>query len=159
VWLVGIIAARALSVFIPALYQFAKFVMVGFLNTAIDFGILNLFSFATGLTAGFVIGGVNIPGFLTASFNSYLWNKFWVFDASENHYGDIALFALAVGIGVLLNSVVVVVITTYISPLTGFSVHAWLNVAKAFATGVTLFWHFFAFKFLVFRAVSHHYDA
>src|SRR3989338_4372923 len=43
--------------------QFTRFLAVGFMNTSLDFGILNLLSRATGVTSGAVVGGVNIPGF------------------------------------------------------------------------------------------------
>ena len=73
-WVAGVLARR-----MAFLEQFSKFVAVGFLNTAIDFGVLNLLSRISGVSAGFILGGVNIPGFVVAVCNSYFWNKFWVF--------------------------------------------------------------------------------
>ena len=78
-WVFGLWLGKVLSKWLPVIYQFAKFVVVGFLNTSIDFGVLNLLSMFSGLTTGVLVGGVNIPGFTLAATNSYFWNKFWVF--------------------------------------------------------------------------------
>ncbi|KKU20767.1 MAG: GtrA family protein [Candidatus Azambacteria bacterium GW2011_GWC1_46_13] len=77
-WPFGVWLGIFLSRWLPFMAQVGKFAAVGFLNTAIDFGVLNLLSYLSGVTAGFVIGGVNIPGFIVAVSNSYLWNKLWV---------------------------------------------------------------------------------
>ena len=134
--------------------QFTRFLAVGFMNTSLDFGILNLLSRATGVTSGAIVGGVNIPGFAAAIVNSYFWNKLWVFkDRDENSHilKDFPLFFFITFIGLLLNSGVIVLITTYVSPVFGFSSNAWLNLAKVAATVVSLFWNFTGYKFFVFK--------
>jgi len=149
VWLGGFLGRWV--VFLP---QFAKFVAVGFLNTAIDFGILNLLSSASGVQAGFIIGGVNVPGFTIAIFNSYLWNQLWVFRGrrhGEGLFHDFPKFLAVIIGGVLINSGIVIFLTTFVHPLWWFSPGQWLNIAKALATVVTLVWNFIGFKFLVFR--------
>jgi putative flippase GtrA len=107
-----------------------------------------------GITAGFVIGGVNIPGFLVAVTNSFFWNKFWVFrdrGKGEPLLHDFPEFlAVTIG-GALINSGIVIGLTTYVAPLFGLGAGAGLNVAKAAATAVTLFWNFAGYKFVVFR--------
>jgi len=170
-WIVGLWLGKFLSRFLVVFYQLAKFAIVGFLNTAIDFGVLNLISILTGLTSGFLIGGVNIPGFILASVNSYFWNKFWVFrrpseallarrslgvagakeEGAKIDFSDFFTFALVVIVGVFINGGIVVLLTTFVSPLAGLSPERWLNVAKVFATAVYLVWNFLGFKFLVFK--------
>jgi len=170
-WIVGLWLGKFLSRFLVVFYQLAKFAIVGFLNTAIDFGVLNLISILTGLTSGFLIGGVNIPGFILASVNSYFWNKFWVFrrpseallarrslgvagakeEGAKIDFSDFFTFALVVIVGVFINGGIVVLLTTFVSPLAGLSPERWLNVAKVFATAVSLVWNFLGFKFLVFK--------
>ena len=61
VWLGGFLARR-----IPFFAQFGKYSAAGFLSAAIDFAVLNYVSYLTGITAGIVIGWVNVPGFLFA---------------------------------------------------------------------------------------------
>ncbi len=149
---IGMMVGKVLSQRFLFMVQFTKFVAVGFLNTAIDFGILNMLSLISGSTAGLIIAGVNIPGFLVAVFNAYFWNKFWVFQATatKSVFQDLPKFlAVTVG-GLIINSTIVYVLTTFSTPL----VHdpkLWLNIAKVAATAVALFWNFFGYKFVVFR--------
>lgn len=155
-WVIGLFLGKFLSKWLSFIYQFAKFVIVGFLNTAIDFGVLNILSMMTGLTSGFLVGGVNIPGFTLAAINSYFWQKFWVFKKKEvqgekTNYSDFITFVAVVLVGVFINGGIVVLLTTYIHPFGGLSPERWLNVAKIIATAVSLIWSFLGFKFLVFK--------
>lgn len=149
VWAGGMLARR-FSFFA----QFSKFVAVGFLNTAIDFGILNLLSLATGITGGLQVGGVNIPGFSVAVVNGYLWNQLWVFRArseGEGLFHDFPKFLAVTIVGLAINSGIIVMATTYIHPFSGVGKETWLNLAKVAATAISLFWNFTGYKFLVFR--------
>lgn len=147
VWLAGFLS-RWLSFFA----QLSKFAAVGFLNTSIDFGILNLLSAATGVTSGFVVGGVNVPGFSAAVINSYLWNKFWVFRGREQVLRDFPKFFAVSFAGLLLNSGIIIFMTTYVPAAFGIGNAAWLNFAKVLATALVLVWNFLGYKFLVFRS-------
>ncbi len=150
----GVWLGKYLSRFFSFFSQFAKFVAVGLLNTAIDFGVLNVLSMLTGITEGFKIGGVNMPGFAVAVFNAYLWNQLWVFQArneGEGLFHDFPKFLAVTVIGLLINSGIVVVITTYVAPTFGADKEQWLNLAKAGATGISLFWNFIGYKLIVFR--------
>jgi hypothetical protein len=59
--------------------QFGKFLTVGTLNTAIDFGTLNLLSWLTDIYGGLRLAPINVPGMLLALANSYLLKKHWTF--------------------------------------------------------------------------------
>ncbi len=165
-WMLALIVGRFLSRWFSWIYQFVKYCIVGFLNTAIDFGVLNLLSLYTGLTSGFIIGGVNVPGFIIAATNSYFWNKFWVFSKERKEglpaqtrekvdYSDIFTFIIVIVSGAIINSSVVILISTYIHPLFGFSPARWLNIAKVLATAIALAWNFLGFKFLVFKSKNN----
>jgi putative flippase GtrA len=160
-WMLALVVGRFLSRWLSWIYQFVKFIIVGFLNTAIDFGVLNFLSLYTGLTSGFIIGGVNVPGFVIAATNSYFWNKFWVFAAPseasakegrKTGYGDVFTFIIVIVSGAVINSGIVVLISTYVHPLFSFSPERWLNIAKVLATAIALAWNFLGFKFFVFSA-------
>lgn len=149
VWLGGKLANR-----FAFFAQLSKFVAVGFLNTAIDFGILNLLSMTTGIASGFILGGVNAPGFAAAVVNSYFWNQLWVFrgrSRDEGMFHDLPKFLVVVFIGMFLNSGIVVFLTTYVAPWGGLNETIWLNVSKVIATALVLTWNFLGFKFLVFK--------
>lgn len=155
-WIIGLTIARFLAKWMAIFYQFGKFVVVGFANTAIDFGVLNLLSMVTQKTSGFLLGGVNLPGFILAAIHSYFWNKFWVFKKSgepkqKANYGDFLTFAIVVVIGVFINGGTVIFVTTYVDPMFGLTPERWLNIAKVAATVISLVWNFVGFKFFVFK--------
>ena len=145
-WIASILGRKFLFV-----WQAAKFGLVGVLNTLIDLGVLNLLSFITGVTKGFVIGGVNIPGFSVAVLNSYLWNKLWVFQHKEGLWLDFPQFLVVSIIGIILNGTILVIMTTYVPPIFGLSEQIWLNVAKIVAIPANMIWNFLGYKFIVFR--------
>jgi putative flippase GtrA len=132
--------------------QFGKFLTVGTLNTAIDFGTLNLLSWFTGIYGGLRLAPINVAGVLLALTNSYLLNKHWTFEASGRPRRDLGRFALVSLIGVGLNTALVVALTHFITRPAGLTPQLWENGAKALATGGTLLWDFLGYKFLVFRA-------
>ncbi len=149
----GLLVVNFLSRFLPVFVQFGKFAAVGFSSTAIDFGILNILSLATGVTAGFILGGVNIPGFSVAVFNSYFWNKFWTFKAKGEGglFHDFPKFLAVAVVGLILNSGIIIFLTTYTPPFFSLSIQTHLNIAKVIATILVLFWNFWGLKFVVFR--------
>lgn len=153
----GLWIVQLASRLFPALAQFGKFVLIGVLNTAIDFGILNILSLATGITGGYSIGGVNVPGFVVAVINSYFWNKYWIFangaqSSQESLWQNFSKFLGVSIIGLLLNSGIIIIITVLPAVKTSLAPGTALNTAKLLATMVVLFWNFFGYKFFVFKA-------
>ncbi len=64
-------------------YQFSRFVGIGFLNTGVDFSVINLLIAFTGITAGWRLSILNSVSFVIAILHSFLWNKFWAFGQSD----------------------------------------------------------------------------
>jgi len=132
--------------------RFSKYVAAGLLSFSIDFGTLNVISYLTGITAGIAVGWINIPGFILGLTNAYLWNKLWVFQKSEgSHWNHFPKFLFVVIIGMLINSFVVVWITSTVPPPFWTSGSQWLNIAKLIATCIAIIWNFFGYKFIAFR--------
>lgn len=137
---------------LPVLAQFGRFFIVGALNTVIDFGMLNLLSSATGIAAGLLLGGINIPGFLVAIINSFLWNKLWVFrEGAGNLWAQFPKFFAVTLVGLLVNSGIVIFFTTYLAPSTGLPANIALNIGKLLATVISLVVNFLGYKFFVFQ--------
>ncbi|MDP3779104.1 MAG: GtrA family protein [bacterium] len=149
---VGMLTFGFIGKKVPFFIQFAKFGVVGVLNTLIDFGTLNIISIITGVTGGLIIGGVNVPGVALALTNAYFWNKFWVFNHRDNKgaLNDVPKFLLVSGIGIVVNSGVVILITSY--PVTFVDSKTLLNIAKLGATVFSLVWNFLGYKFIVFKS-------
>ena len=133
--------------------QFSKFVLIGFLNTGIDFAILNLLMWQTGIYSGKYIILLNAIAFSVAVTNSYFWNKFWIFRAKETEKkaGEFAQFVAVTLVGMAINTTIVYSVTTLVSPMFGLSVELWANLAKAAATSISLVWNFTGYKLIVFK--------
>lgn len=149
IFTIGLAFASFISKKIPLLWQFAKFAQVGVLNTAIDFGILNLLIFATGITSGLSIIPLNAISFSTAIINSFFWNEKWVFKAQKE--ANFITFVVVTLIGLAINSGIVYAITTYVPPTFVDSQKLWANLAKVLATGISLIWNFTGYRLVVFK--------
>jgi putative flippase GtrA len=137
-------------------FQFLRFVAVGFLNTAIDFGILNFLRWVFAATSGWPILVFNGISVSAAMGNSYFLNKYWAFKKkeTENRLMETILFVFFTALGMGINTLIVYYFSTNLSPVFGINEVLWLNIGKVFATGVSLLWNFFWYKFVVFRARS-----
>jgi len=132
--------------------QFSRFVVIGFVNTAIDFAILNLLMWWMGIYSGPWIILLNGISFSVAVTNSYFWNKYWTFkDKNKIEAKEFSQFILVTLIGMAINSGVIYGITTLISPVFGINPELWANLAKAAATGFSLIWNFIGYKMFVFK--------
>lgn len=143
----AIVAVFRLMARQPTLRQLVKFGLVGFVNVAIDFGVLNIlvvFVHMQPLVAG-------ILSTLCALTNSYFLNRAWTFRGFEGSRGRKAEFAafLAVnGSGAAVNWLIFAGLLK--------ATHINYNIAKAIAIALTTFWNFFGSKKFVFtRSASH----
>ncbi len=133
--------------------QFSRFVVVGFINTAIDFFVLNILSFLTGMEKGAGAAILSGVSFLIANLNSYILNKKWTF--KEHSAKGISrqftkFFSVSLG-GMVINLIVVGILTTYVQSPFEMDGKIWLNISKAIAVGIALFWNFFGYKLFVFK--------
>lgn len=151
---VSFIFAIFVSSKIKALWfkQFVKFAIVGFLNTTIDFGILNFISLKFNIYSGVKIIGVNPLSFVVAGTNSFLLNKYFTFgEKTKIEAGEVLRFLFITLTGLFINTGIVFLATNYIS-FNGLSQGQILNLGKALATGISLFWNFFGMRIFVFNA-------
>ena len=141
-----------LSRFVPVLYQFAKFACVGILNTSVDLGIFNLATFLYGsLPVASVFAMFKAVSFLTATTNSFIWNKYWTFGAnSKPQAGEIFKFYTIAIIGGFLNVGVATAVRTanfsFVSPNTLVNF-----VAPICGILAVFLWNFIGYKYVVFK--------
>ena len=136
------------------LSQIIKYVFVGSLNTGIDFAVLNLLMWLTAIYLGGWIILLNAIAFSVAIINSYFLNKYWTFKdkgTDENKVKEFSKFVSITLVGMILNTTVVYLITTFTSPIMGISPEIWANLAKVIATAVSLVWNFLGYKFIIFK--------
>lgn len=91
--------------------QLIKYALVGAVNTIIDIVILNILSFATGITHGKMLFVFNIIAFCVYSIYGYHLNKKFTFregrqDTSYFEYASVLL------VGMILNSCMLVILTS-----------------------------------------------
>lgn len=129
-----------------------KYTIIGALNAAIDFGILNLLSAASGVASGLFAAGINLPGFILAATHSYFWNRYWVFrsEGGRRFVRGLVIFLGVTFAGAIINGAIVGIATAAVFPLEA-NPAAWLNGAKVIAAGVHVFWNFYWYRFFVFR--------
>ena len=129
--------------------RFLKFSAVGAVNFLIDFSILNLLSFATGINKGIFAALFSAISFLIANLNSYFLNKKWTFKKDSENSNYKTFFAVS-ALGVAVNVFIIYIFTTSISQ-PYFSDLVWLNVSKLIATGFVMFFNYFGYKKFVFK--------
>ncbi|OGZ57665.1 MAG: hypothetical protein A2728_00485 [Candidatus Spechtbacteria bacterium RIFCSPHIGHO2_01_FULL_38_11] len=137
---------------VRALYQVAKFALIGALNTFVDLGILNLLILLTGITSGFGFLAFKGVSFVIAVVNSYFWNKFWTFKSGRSTtQKEFFQFFVVSAIGVFLNVGVAYFIVDIIGPQRGLTPEIWANVGALIATFIVLVWNFIGYKLWVFK--------
>ena len=152
IFVAGTLIGRVVSRLFGIISQIVKFLEIGVLNTFIDLGILNFLVGLSGVTSGLGLAPLNTFSFLCAATNSYYWNKFWTFKKAGQMAGKEFLQFLVVStIGWGINTSIVVLGTTFMSPLAALSAGAWINVVKLTATFVSMVWNFLGYKFIVFK--------
>lgn len=132
-------------------WQFAKYGLVGILNTLLDFGILNLLSYLTKIYQGGWLILFNFFAFFIANINSYFWNKYWTFSKEDKgKTQEFTKFFVVSLIGYGLNSLALWAVTTS-SPMLDLSVAQWENIGKLLGTVFSLIWNFIGYKIFVFK--------
>jgi len=165
--LVFLYVALIISKKIAVISQIAKFILVGGLNTLVDWGILSFLMFASrnsGISSSktlFEVFSVTIVyytlfkaiSFVIATTNSYVWNKFWTFKrkTTEAVGKEFTQFLVVSIIGFLINVGIASFIFKFIHPLAGLNSDQWGIIAAAIATVVSLIWNFLGYKFIVFE--------
>ncbi|HCM36935.1 MAG: hypothetical protein A3J30_04270 [Candidatus Wildermuthbacteria bacterium RIFCSPLOWO2_02_FULL_47_9c] len=153
----GIKIAALLGRKFVTLFQGAKFLLVGGLNTFMDLGVLNLLIAASGITAGIGFSVFKGFSFLIAVANSYLWNKYWTFRGKTmaqdfvEQGKEFAQFLVVSGIGFFLNVGSASLVVNFINPQFGLSERAWPTVGALVGTLVVMTWNFLGYKLIVFR--------
>lgn len=150
--LFGVFVASFLGRKIPALFQLAKFVLVGALNTFVYLGVFNLLIFITDITKGLVILVITGFSFSCSVIHSYFWNKFWTFEQKEAPKGkEFAKFFIVAWVGFFLNVGIVHLIVNLIGPQFGVFEKIWANIGAITATICVFMWNFLGYKFIVFK--------
>jgi len=133
--------------------QFGKFTVIGFTNAAMDFGILNLLIAWTDQDAGWWFAGFKAASFIVAGSISFLWNKYWAFNAGGTGGGGLEFgkfFTVALT-AAFVNNLSASFVVNGIDPFMGLDTHQWANIGAITGSAVALVFSFLGFKFIVFK--------
>lgn len=152
-FLLGLFIAFFLGRFVKVFYQLAKFVEVGVLNTLVDLGVLSLLMGVTGITGGIWYPIFKGTSFLTATTNSYFWNKIWTFqkEGFEGAGREFSEFLVVSGIGFGINVGSASIVVNWIGPQFGLSGDLWGVIGGIVAAICGMAWNFLGYKFIVFK--------
>ena len=141
-----------LSRFVSVLYQFAKFASVGVLNSFVDLGVFNLETFLYGTLPGaYVFAAFKAVSFLTATTNSFFWNKYWTFSANAApQAGEVFKFYSIAIIGGFLNVGVATAVRTM--NLNFIPANVTVNLVAPITGILCVFlWNFIGYKYVVLK--------
>lgn len=147
------VASFGVRYFAP-LFQAAKFILVGILNTLVDIGVFNILAAFFGATTLFLFSVFKMLSFIVAVLNSYLFNRTWVFEPSQNSgtfFGEMSsFFAISVG-GLAINISSFLIFSTILSIILDVPLIVINTSAALFASVASLSWNFLGYKFWVFK--------
>jgi len=123
-----------------------RFVLVGGLNTIVDFGLMNLFR----LFLPLVVANTFSTGI--AMIMSFFINKKWTFKSTgKNYLREVVLFFVftIIGIWVIQNGFIWLIET--FAPHFGLPDFIFANAAKIIASVPSLIWNYITYNKIVFR--------
>ena len=158
-WILGVLLGYFLGQWLNFFNQFGKFAAIGFTNAAVDFGVLNILIFQTGIFDGKGYSGLKSISFCIALLSSYIWNKYWAFrseDSSTNSAPssrglEFGKFFLVTIIAFTINVSSASFVVNYINPLAGMDPHVWANIGAIVGSALGLVFSFVGFKLVVFK--------
>jgi putative flippase GtrA len=152
-WILGVNLGHFLGRRFSLFSQFGKFVAIGFTNAAVDFGVLNILIFATGVSDGIWYSVFKGTSFVCAVIPSFFWNKYWAFEAGGTGKGwaEFLKFMGVMLVAVLINDGAASLVVNYVHPVFGLGAHAWANVSAVVGSAVALIFSFTGFKVAVFK--------
>ncbi|MEG1226852.1 MAG: GtrA family protein [Hafnia sp.] len=118
-----------------------KFLLTGGLATLLQYFILWCGVEFLGLLAATASG----IGYMAGSIVSYFVNYYYTFNSTQSHTGAAARFYIMVGIGWLMNTVIVGLLADFMNW------NKW--IAQGIATAIVLIWNFCSSRYWVFKSV------
>lgn len=139
-----------------SIYQATKFVLVGTLNTFMDWGVLNLLLMVLSVTHGPLYPICKGSSFVVALTNSYFWNKFWTFknnrrEEKKRNRTELLQFFLVSVIGFTLNVTVANIIVNSWGPQFQMSAPLWATVGASGGSLIGITWNFIGYRLIVFN--------
>lgn len=162
----GAVIAFKISQKISIVWQLAKFIVIGVLNTVVDLGVLSLLTFV--MKSSFEINSTDAIfaglgaitfyslfkglSFVIANINSYYWNKYWTFGENvKKSSSEIIQFFTVSILGFIINIATASYVFASINPIGGLNHDQWGLIGAAVGSIAGLVWNFVGYKLWVFK--------
>ena len=131
--------------------RFSRFLAVGAVGTLLDFSLLTLLKLA-----GLPTLLANSLSFTAGLLNNFTLNRQWTFNQGpqSDWYKQFAQFTLVSLFGLALNNIIVLSLESVLGNILGQPEWGYLP-AKVIATGVVMFWNYFANRVWTFKIINH----
>jgi putative flippase GtrA len=150
-WVAGVQLGYFLGRFIRPFTQFGRFACIGFANAAVDFGVLYILIAATGLAEGGAYATFKAASFAVATLHSYLWNKYWTFEAATTAGGKSEILSfVSVALASLVVNVGAASLVVALRPET-IAITSWAGVGAVVGSATALVFSFIGFRVFVFK--------
>lgn len=152
-WILGVNFGYILGKWMPFFNQFGKFVAVGFTNAAVDFGILNLQISLTGIESGWHYSVFKSVSFIVGVTHSYIWNKYWVFEAGQSGGGrsELVKFLAVNVVAIIVNVGIASFVVNYVDPIGGLNTKIWANIGAVVGSAFAISLTFVGARLIVFK--------
>lgn len=156
IWILGVNLGYLLGRRLPFFKQFGKYAAIGFTNAAVDFGVLNLLIYLTGISNGVQYTAFKGISFICAVIPSFFWNKYWAFNAGSTSKGltEFLKFMSVMIIAIFVNDGIASLVVNYVHPVWGLAALAWANIGAIVGSAASLIFSFVGFKVTVFKNVD-----
>jgi putative flippase GtrA len=164
----GLIVASFIARKIALVWQLAKFLVIGVMNTLVDIGVLALITIVVSTDAShasestwFSMASLVVTyyslykaiSFIIANINSFFWNKYWTFGTENQSRATHQFFQffLVSLIGFALNVIIASVVFGSLASAGAFTVAQAGLIGAAMGSILGLGWNFVGYKFFVFK--------
>lgn len=163
----GALIAYKIGIRFGLVWQLAKYIVVGGMNTLADLGILTLIiliskNFKISAEDLIYSGVITISfysiykglSFILANINSFYWNKYWTFSqkkVEQNSSAQFVQFFTVSLIGLLINVVIASLVFRSLPPFAGLNTDQWGLMGAAVGSLSGMVWNFLGYKFIVFE--------
>ena len=137
----------------PIAFQIGKYGIVGWLNTFLFAGLINLLVWLTGIVDGVIVDGFALTAFVLTTINSFYWNKFWTFDVKNTSdiKKEYVKFFIVSAVMSLINTGVIHLLVNTIGAPQSIDAKVWVNIVIAITIPIAFFGNFLGYKIFVFK--------
>jgi putative flippase GtrA len=162
----GLVVSSFIAKKIPLVWQLAKFLVIGVMNTLVDIGVLALITILVSTShpseeTWFTAASLTITyyslykaiSFIIANINSFFWNKYWTFGSvktTQTTHQFFQFFLVSL-VGFAINVVIASFVFSTVSQMGTFTIAQAGLIGAAMGSILGLAWNFVGYKFFVFK--------